>query len=168
MFDSLTETTYVGSETHRLFFHAFMWGSKFMYAEFFFYPRTQQEIQANLNEMELGGFPGCVGITDATHIAPEQCSARLKNAHAGDIDNPTPSCFLLLLLTFIYLFYLFFIFLFLIIGKEKKPTRTYNATVDHHRKFLNVTPGHPGRWNDKTLVLFDEYVQKIRNGEIFR
>jgi len=51
-------------------------------------------------------------------------------------------------------------------GKGKYPTRTYNATVDHHRRFLNVTPGHPGRWNDKTLVLFDEYVQKIRNGEI--
>jgi hypothetical protein len=58
------------------------------------------------------------------------------------------------------------LFYCLIIGKEKNPTRTYNATVDHHRKFLNVTPGHPGRWNDKTLVLFDEYVQKIRNGEI--
>ena len=82
-----------------------------MYAEFVFYPRTQQETQANLNEMELGGFPGCVGSTDATHIALEQCSARLKNAHAGDIDNPTHCCFLLLLQACIYFYYFFIIFI---------------------------------------------------------
>mmetsp|Transcript_15157 Transcript_15157/g.21613 ORF Transcript_15157/g.21613 Transcript_15157/m.21613 type:complete len:311 (+) Transcript_15157:55-987(+) len=134
IFDSLTETTYVGAETHREFVRSFIdWGSKFLYTQFVYYPRTQQHTQVNLNEMKLGGMPVCVGSTDATHIALEQCSTRLRNAHAG---------------------------------KEKKPTRTYNTTVDHHRRFLNVTPGHPGRWNDKTLVLFDQYVQKIRNGEI--
>jgi hypothetical protein len=51
-------------------------------------------------------------------------------------------------------------------GKEKQPTRTFNCSVNHHRKFLHVTPGHPGRWNDKTLVLFDEFVLAIKNGTV--
>ena len=33
--------------------------------------------------------------------------------------------------------------------------RTYNITVNHRRKILNTTHGHPARFNDKTLVLFD-------------
>ena len=66
----------------------------------------------------------------------------------------------------VFIFIIFLLFLLFNNRKRKKTTRTYNATVVHHPKFLNVTPGHPGRWNDKTLVLFDEYVQKIRNGEI--
>ena len=102
-FDSLTETTYVSGETHRIFFHAFIsWGSRFMYLEFGFYPRMQQETQANLNEMELGGMPGCVGSTDATHIALEQCSERLKNAHTNEFDS---HCFCVLLLAYFSLFF---------------------------------------------------------------
>lgn len=86
IFDSLTETTYVSGETHRKFFGSFIdWGSKFLYTKFVYYPRTQQQAQVNLNEMKLGGMPGCVGSTDATHISLEKCSARLKNAHAGEI-----------------------------------------------------------------------------------
>ena len=43
-------------------------------------------------------------------------------------------------------------------------TRTYNLTVNHRRQILHSTTGHPGRWNDKTLVRFDSFMSELRNG----
>lgn len=45
--------------------------------------------------------------------------------------------------------------------KETKPARTYNATCNHRRRILSTTLGHPGRWNDKTLVLFDPLARML-------
>jgi hypothetical protein len=49
--------------------------------------------------------------------------------------------------------------------KMSVTTRTYNLTVNHRRKILHSTTGHPGRWNDKTLVRFDGFMQQLRDGE---
>ena len=38
-------------------------------------------------------------------------------------------------------------------------SRTYNVTVDHSRKILGSTEGHPATWNDKTLILFDRLLK---------
>ena len=51
-------------------------------------------------------------------------------------------------------------------GKSKYPTRTYNITVNHRRRILGTTRGHPGSWNDKTLVLFDTFIKGIKRGDI--
>ena len=50
--------------------------------------------------------------------------------------------------------------------KLSVPARTYNVTVDHSRRILGSTFGHPGTWNDKTLVLFDELICNVKNGNI--
>ena len=44
-------------------------------------------------------------------------------------------------------------------------TRTYNLTVNHKRRILYSSTGHPGRWNDKTLVRFDSFVSRLQRGE---
>jgi hypothetical protein len=46
------------------------------------------------------------------------------------------------------------------------PTRTYNPTTNHRHKILSTTCGHPGWWNDKTLVLFDDFVCGVKDGKI--
>jgi DDE superfamily endonuclease len=46
--------------------------------------------------------------------------------------------------------------------KMSGAARTYNITVNHHRQILSSTPGHPARWNDKTIVKFDEFLHSIR------
>jgi Plant transposon protein len=51
-------------------------------------------------------------------------------------------------------------------GKEKVPTIAYEVTVDHTKKILYVSRGHPGSRNDKTIVKTDEFLQAIRNKEI--
>ena len=45
--------------------------------------------------------------------------------------------------------------------KQNHPARSYNLSCNHRWRILHTTKGHPGRWNDKTLVLFDEFVRGI-------
>jgi hypothetical protein len=48
--------------------------------------------------------------------------------------------------------------------KMSHTARTYNITVNHRRCILSTTTGHPARWNDKTLILFDDFVVGLHEG----
>ena len=50
--------------------------------------------------------------------------------------------------------------------KASFTSRTYNITVNHRRRILSSTSGHPARWNDKTLVRYDQFASGIQNGEV--
>lgn len=50
--------------------------------------------------------------------------------------------------------------------KGTNTMRTYNLTCNHRRKILHTTTGHPGRWNDKTLVRFDSFMSELRDGAL--
>ena len=41
---------------------------------------------------------------------------------------------------------------------------SYNITVNHQRRILATTQGHPAHWNDKTVVLFDDFVMSLKKG----
>lgn len=47
-------------------------------------------------------------------------------------------------------------------GKEKIPTIGFNVTVAHDMRIMNVCSMFAGRFNDKTKILYDSYVQKLR------
>ena len=47
------------------------------------------------------------------------------------------------------------------------PSWNYNATVSHPHQILGTTFGHPGTFNDKTLVLFDELLRGVYEGKMF-
>ena len=49
--------------------------------------------------------------------------------------------------------------------KLKSTARTYNLTVNHRRRILGTTKGHPARFNDKILVTFDDFVKSLRDGK---
>jgi len=53
-------------------------------------------------------------------------------------------------------------------GKSSLTTRTFNLTVNHRRQILSTTVGYPGRWNDKTLIWFDDFVRGIYEGSILQ
>ena len=38
-------------------------------------------------------------------------------------------------------------------------------TVNHKRRILHTTSGHPACFNDKMLVLFDSLILKLKNGK---
>ena len=50
--------------------------------------------------------------------------------------------------------------------KMTHTARTYNITVNHRRQILATTTGHPARWNNKTLSLFDGFMLDLKNGDI--
>ena len=50
--------------------------------------------------------------------------------------------------------------------KMSHTARTYNITVNHRRQILATTTGHPARWNDKTLALFDHFMMDLKDGSI--
>ena len=41
---------------------------------------------------------------------------------------------------------------------------TYNLTVNHPRRIISTTKGHPALFNDKTLITFNEFVNWLKNG----
>ena len=43
--------------------------------------------------------------------------------------------------------------------------RTFNLTVNHRRRILSSTSGHPARFNDKTLIMYDRFVMKLKDGK---
>jgi hypothetical protein len=53
-------------------------------------------------------------------------------------------------------------------GKSKQTCRSFNLTANHRRQILHTTPGHPARWNDKTIVLFDKFARQLKNGSIMQ
>lgn len=53
-------------------------------------------------------------------------------------------------------------------GKEGYPTLSYEVTVDHSKRIIGVTQGHPGARNDKTIVKFDGFVTDIHEGRLYQ
>ncbi len=49
--------------------------------------------------------------------------------------------------------------------KTKHSTRTFNLMANHRRRILGSTRGNPGSFNDKTLILFDSFVQEVKSGK---
>ena len=47
------------------------------------------------------------------------------------------------------------------------PSRNYNATVTHSHQILGTTCGHPGTWNDKTLIMYDELIRGVKEGGLY-
>lgn len=134
-FDDLEEQTGISEETHRQFFHVFIeWGSTTLYKEYVVIPSTTTAAEDCMHEMNVAGFHGCIGSSDATHVGLEKCSWRLTNLHDGH--------------------------------KLNMPSRTYNITVNHRRLILSSMKGHPARYNDKTVVWFDDLLVGIKQGDL--
>lgn len=51
-------------------------------------------------------------------------------------------------------------------SKMHHPSRTYNVTVSHSRQIIGTTIGHPGAFNDKTVIMFDRLLADIHNGDL--
>jgi hypothetical protein len=51
-------------------------------------------------------------------------------------------------------------------GKSKLTTRSFNLNVNHCRWIISTAPGYPSRWNNKTLVLFDDFLREIHEGSL--
>jgi hypothetical protein len=53
-----------------------------------------------------------------------------------------------------------------LIQAARNPRHWNYLSVNHCRQILSTTTGHPSRWNDKTLQLFDELMNRVYNGSV--
>ena len=51
--------------------------------------------------------------------------------------------------------------------KLKKPSRSRNASVTHSLQTLGTTSGNPVTWNNKTIILCDESIRGVHEGNLF-
>ena len=49
-------------------------------------------------------------------------------------------------------------------AKSSHTTRSFSLTANHRRRILHTSYGGPGRWNDQTMVMYDEFIKGIHNG----
>ena len=135
--DDICEANGISINTNDSFLKAFIkYGSTTLYKKWVLDQRITNPVHEQESIFRLAGFNGCIGSTDATHVAMLQCPFWAHNIHKG--------------------------------FKLNTPARTYNVTADHSRRIIGSTSGHPGTWNDKTLVLFDELLYNIREKNIFK
>jgi len=133
-FDDLEESTYIARDVHRVFFHKFI-----EFGANFLYPRyvTIPSTLEELKECELEyRKAGFPGCIGST----DATHINMDKTNFGVRQAH--------------------------LGFKSKgtTTRTFNLTVNHRRRIIHTTTGHPCRWNDRTLVKFDGLMDQLRRG----
>ena len=49
-------------------------------------------------------------------------------------------------------------------AKSSHTTRSFSLTANHRRRILHTSHGGPGRWNDQTMVMYDQFIKGLHNG----
>ena len=133
-FDDLEESTYIARDVHHVFFNKFV-----EFGANFLYPRYVR-IPSTLEELK-------------------ECELEYQKAGI-------PGCLGSTNATHINMDKTNFGVCHAHLGFKSKgtTTQTFNLTVNHRRKIIHSTTGHPGRWNDETLVRFDGLMDQLRRG----
>ena len=135
-FDDLEECTGISEDVHRCFFHVFI---NFGLTKLYkeYVIAPNESNQEYLTHQHEYNLAGCHGAIGSTDAAHVLSERiRYKRRNAH------------------------------IAFKMSNTARTYNVTVNHRRRILSATGGHPATWNDKTLVLFDDFARGIQDGKI--
>jgi hypothetical protein len=83
-FCDIHESTGIGKENIRQFFHVFIkWGGGALYDQYVKYPTTTAEAATQLSDYARAGFHGAVGSTDATHVSCDRIPVAVINQHRG-------------------------------------------------------------------------------------
>ena len=83
-FDDIWEFTAISQEVHHTFFPIFIdYASTVLFKRYVVMPQNAEEGKIHMHKVELVGFPGCLGSTDATHIAVDKCYNLVRQLHKG-------------------------------------------------------------------------------------
>jgi len=52
--------------------------------------------------------------------------------------------------------------------KQSHPARSHNMTCNHRCEILHTTAGHPARWNDKTLAIFNAFLVQLHESRMLQ
>lgn len=101
-------------------------------------PTTSDKAQVNMKESDqMAGFPGAIGAAGAAH------NMMLDKVQNRFRQAPHHGF------------------------KITQTAQTYNININHRQHILSTTQGHPAWWNDRPLVLFDNFMQtRLHEGKI--
>ena len=133
-FDDIEESTGIDEETHRQFFHCFIK----VESSHLFKKYILEPVTLNdaHNHMREMQIAGFPGCTGSCNAATRVLIEKRSNR----LKNQHTA------------------------KKLPGTARTYNVTVNHRQRILSTTTGHPCRWNEKTLILFDKFARGLQNG----
>jgi hypothetical protein len=135
-FDNLEENTGIGEETFRRFFHKFIEFGSTVLYDEFVITPSKSNPHTSTHQHEFNKA-GCHGAIGSTDAV---------HVSLEKVQRPVRNAHLC--------------------WKLSHTTRTYNVTVNHRRRILSCTDGHPARWNDKTFILFYSFIKRIQDGEV--
>lgn len=122
VFEESFESSFISRETHRRFFHDFvyLYATK-IYPSVVKPPATndQNAIRRVMLPYAQAGFPGCIGSVDCTHFWWETTPAAIRSAYKG---------------------------------KEGYTTVAAQFTVNHWREIMHVSDLFAGATNDKVCM----------------
>ena len=133
-FDDLEELTFISERTHERFFRKFI-----EFGDSTLYPEYVQTLNEDDNRMQMQ-----MEMMDAAGFAG--CCSSSDATHV-----PIEMC-------------KFGMRQMHKGWKLDKTARTYNISVTRWRRVLSSTKGHPSRWNDKSIVWFDDFQIKMKEG----
>jgi hypothetical protein len=137
-FDDLEENTGIGEETFRRFFHTFIQFGSTVLYNEFVITPSDSNQHTATHQHEFNKA-GCHGAIGSTDAVHVTLEKVQRSVRNSHLG-----------------------------WKLAHTARTYNVTVNHRRRILSTTDGHPARWNDKTLILFDEFLKGIQDGEVLQ
>jgi hypothetical protein len=137
-FDDLEENTGIGEETFRRFFHKFIYFGSTVLYKEFVITPSHSNQDTGTHQHEFNQA-GCNGAIGSTDAVHVILEKVQRTVRNSHLG-----------------------------WKLAHTARTYNVTVNHRRRVLSTTDGHPARWNDKTLVLFDSFIKGIQDGEVLQ
>ena len=83
-FDDIEEVTAASEETHRVFFHMFIWwGASCLFDKYIKTLSNVNNLDGQFHEMAAAGFPGACGSMDATNVGKEKCPYHVIQTHKG-------------------------------------------------------------------------------------
>jgi hypothetical protein len=69
-FDDVEDDTFISVDVHCCFFHSFTkWDADFLYNTYVWMPDSVAEVTECEEAYRIAGLPGCIGSSDATHVA---------------------------------------------------------------------------------------------------
>lgn len=87
-FDDLMESTGIGKEVIRSFFHQFVeFGGSVLFQRWVIQPSNTNEAAGQMHEFTEAGLPGAIGSMDATHVPLDCVQYKQLQAHKGFKSN---------------------------------------------------------------------------------
>jgi hypothetical protein len=137
-FDDLEESMGIGEETFRRFFHKFIAFGSTVLCNEFVIAPCESNQDTATHQHEFNEA-GCHGAIGSTDAVHVTPEKVLGKVRNSHLG-----------------------------WKLSHTATTFNVTVNHRRPILSCTDGHPARWNDKTLILFDSFSKGIQDGEVLQ